>query len=436
MKTIKKTFFYLLGLAALLLLITLVINTSVFDEDLLPEVQAIKNIKAEPYAAGNAYPALMAISGPMGESLVADTEEVRHVLNSKIKNTGVDYLSDEEFQRLLGEGHHTEWLKTYQSCVSRTQINCMAEVNQIIEKNPTDDPVMAKLLHRYQELIAFTDYQEATQMSFDSPLISYRPSISLQKVSLAKLVRSDDKNIYIDAVLKDIKFWRMVVNESHLLITKMVAIAAVYNDISSISVAVQNKQLTVEQMRLIQHHIKEMKPAGSNWKNTFEMEFKSGIQMLEQAYEESEVGPWWETLLYQNQATQNVYYLSTFKPLSIISTYDSVRFYQHIQNGEREFLFYQPLSWSPSALYNPIGKRYALPAYEDYLARGHDVSGMVLLLKLQIELALNPTVDRQQLINASIYKNPYTLEPMDYDPKTNQISFTCMDKSSVCALQL
>ncbi|MCF6262872.1 MAG: hypothetical protein L3J24_04720, partial [Xanthomonadales bacterium] len=93
MNRIKKFLLYLFGFAALLLIITVVINLPAFDEELLPEVAAIKNIQAEPFARDNAYLALLAINGPSGKTLQQATEEVRSFLNQKIAETGVDYLS-------------------------------------------------------------------------------------------------------------------------------------------------------------------------------------------------------------------------------------------------------------------------------------------------------------------------------------------------------
>ena len=78
----------------------------------------------------------------------------------------------------------------------------------------------------------------------------------------------------------------------------------------------------------------------------------------------------------------------------------------------------------------------AMPAYKDYIGRVHDLNGMFYLLKLQIEIALNPEKAVAQVIVQSQYSNPYTLEPMQYNSATHSIYFECMDKTSVCELGL
>ena len=91
-------------------------------------------------------------------------------------------------------------------------------------------------------------------------------------------------------------------------------------------------------------------------------------------------------------------------------------------------------------LYNPTGKLlvgYTVGAgYTDYIGRVYDLNGMFHLLKLQIEIALNPDQPVEQVISQSQYTNPYTLKPMSYNQDAHSIYFTCMDKTSVCELDL
>ena len=98
-----------------------------------------------------------------------------------------------------------------------------------------------------------------------------------------------------------------------------------------------------------------------------------------------------------------------------------------------------PTPWTPRFLYNFSGKvmiGQAIPAYNDYIGRIHDLNGMFHLLKLQIEIALKPETPVEQVIKHSQYSNPYTLKPMSYNKESHSIYFQCMDKTSVCELNL
>jgi len=72
----------------------------------------------------------------------------------------------------------------------------------------------------------------------------------------------------------------------------------------------------------------------------------------------------------------------------------------------------------------------------DYIARVHDLNGMLQLLKLQLEISQNDSRSAAQVVANSKYINPYTLEPMSYDEKDHRIYFECLDKTSTCELNL
>ncbi|VAW44047.1 hypothetical protein MNBD_GAMMA02-600, partial [hydrothermal vent metagenome] len=142
---------------------------------------------------------------------------------------------------------------------------------------------------------------------------------------------------------------------------------------------------------------------------------------------------------FQPQATHNFNYLHTTKPLKKVSALNTAEFYQYLESDQPAEDFAPPVKWLPSMLYNPVGKiliSYAIPAYTDYIARVHDLNGMFYLLKLQIEIALNPNRPVEQVITSSKYTNPYTLEPMSYNQDTHSIYFKCLDKTSSCELDL
>ena len=71
------------------------------------------------------------------------------------------------------------------------------------------------------------------------------------------------------------------------------------------------------------------------------------------------------------------------------------------------------------------------------MARIHDLDGMLALLRLKIEIKLNPETAAAKVIASSKERNPYTQQPMGYDAEGQRIYFVCADRTSdVCELSL
>lgn len=439
MKKLKQTLLYLFGFAFLLLLITVVINLNVFDEELLPEVAAIKNIKAQPYSEDNAYPAILALSSAQGPSLKQATKTIREHLNQQIAENGLDYLNQEDYQRLIGSGHDKSLQNIYYNCKSRTEKNCMASLIEDVSKNPISDERLIAQLKRYADLIKMTAYQDATQIDINAPYVAFGSIQQLKRLFLADAYINHSTDEYLKTWQQDMNFWRMVLADNHILITQMIAIASVFNSIDSLSTSINQGALSPQQLSELQRQIKTLSKKELDMGTTFDYEFKYGMCFFEQAEATGGIGNFIENLFYQPQATTNLNYEFVTRPLKQVSALSSVEFYQHVTGANKEVKFSSPFNWSPTTLYNPLGKQlisYAIPAYNDYIARVHDLNGMMYLLKLQIEIAMSPNRSVEQVIAQSKYTNPYTLEPMDYNSETHSIYFECLDKYSVCELSL
>lgn len=440
MKKIKKTLLYLFGFAALLLTITVIINLPAFDEDLLPEVAAIKNIQAESFSEANAYPALLAINSASGQSLQEATEEVRRFLNQKIETTGIDYLDSEAYNKLIGRGHDKSWQNLYISCNSRSDTSCMAKLHQELKQNPISDERLIEQLTRYDDFIEYTQYKELTQLDLNAFLGPFATLTKLKRIFVANAYANQTAEMYLDKLFKDMNFWRMVLKKSNLMLTKMIAVATLSDDINSISAVINQDALDSQQLTQLQTHIKTLNSTEIDMGTTIDFEFKYSMSLFDDAEAVSPVGMSEWINFFQPKATHNTTYLYNFKPLKKVTSLNTVEFHQYLKSNQQHQDFVSPVSWSLSMLYNPTGKLLVgstqVPAYNDYIGRVHDLNGMFHLLKLQIEIALNPDRPVEQVINESQYTNPYTLEPMSYKKDSHSIHFKCMDKTSSCELDL
>jgi hypothetical protein len=58
-------------------------------------------------------------------------------------------------------------------------------------------------------------------------------------------------------------------------------------------------------------------------------------------------------------------------------------------------------------------------------------------VRLQAEIARSPTRRPEDIVRDSRHRNPYTLEPFDYDPDARTVGFDCLaNGTDVCAVAL
>ncbi len=88
----------------------------------------------------------------------------------------------------------------------------------------------------------------------------------------------------------------------------MVAIATITTSIDSLSTAIQQGSLNPIQLHQLQADIKTLSQSEIDMGTTFEYEFKYGMTMYDEMYEQGATGNVLENLLYQHQATLNINY--------------------------------------------------------------------------------------------------------------------------------
>ncbi len=434
----KKILKYLVLMAVTLCVITVVINTSAFDQTLRPEVQAIKDIKAKPYSAQNAYPALLAINSTRTD-FMAFTKEVRTFLNQKIEQSGDDYLNGDEFDQFVNIEADQAWQSEYPRCNSRRERGCMAYLFDAVVEQPISQTRLLSQLEKYAVLIQLTEYSDPTQMDLTAPFVPFGPALALKRLYLANSHATQEADGFMAAFKQDMTFWRMLLKQGHHMITKMVAVASINNGIGALSKALDEDRFTSSQLQQLLTMVPRLSQAETNMQTVFQYEFKHGIDLFDQAEDSGELKylGWFD--FFQPNATHNLAYELSFQSLLAMSTLSPKEFHQQ-QSGTRNQLQVDAFSWSPTSLYNPTGKMLlsiATPAYADYVARVHDLDGMLALLRLKIEIKLNPETSVADTVAASKERNPYTGEAMNYDVAGQRIYFDCADRTSdVCELSL
>ena len=275
----KKLLKYLVLMAVALCVITVVINTSVFDQTLRSEVQAIKDLKAQPYSTQNAYPALLALNSTRAD-FMAYTEEIRTFLNQKIQQSGDDYMNGDEFDRFVDSTTDQAWQADYPLCNSRRERGCTAALFDAVGEQPISDERLLDQLEKYLALIQFTDYSDPTQMDVEAPFVPFGPVLALKRLYLANSHASQAADGFIADFTMDMDFWRMLLKQGHLMITKMVAAASINNGIGALSTALDQDRMTAQQLQFLLTAVPRLSPAEADMRLVFEHEFKYGLQFL------------------------------------------------------------------------------------------------------------------------------------------------------------
>ena len=435
MKKVLKALFILIGMMAMLFMVAVIVNFSVFDEELLPEVQVIKDIQAKTYQTDNAYPALIAMSYYPDESFQSATQKIHQKLNHNVAEQGHDFLTKSDQASLKSHEIDDMQITDISRCNTRKEKNCVIKYLSQLNKQDNLNQATQTLINRYAQLIDYRHFSEANQMKFNSPLPPLSTPLRVQRVFLLTQWLQN-KTSFVPVFTKDLKFWRMMLNNNSLLITKMISNAAIHNDIQILAFAIQTGYLSRYELVALNDQIKGLSQKEKSLYPTFQSEMKGSMGFLD-AYKNKNqdfIGK----LLYQPQATLNLHYIANIKPLKNIDELDNRKFYQSFLSDSWPE---KPSLKSPISLYNPTGKLFLKtyfgpPIYHDYFARMHDLDAMLTLLKLRIELALNNDQNISTVVNNSTYKNPYTDQPFDYDSETNTIGFDCLDKTSICEITL
>jgi len=450
----------LLGLVAMIILfisLALFINLSIFDEELSPEiVEILKPSQKAPLDSSsdseNAYFALWGISAADDKDMFVVGKKLieRYFSNRETKN--LDQLSEQDYNEILGnENIDDTWLKSIETCQSRLKPNCTSQLSKKLIGEPIINPRLDLLLSRYLQMIKLTNYQQVDNLSFTSPLPNYGTLMKLSRINIARSYNSDAPQEFSLKIAKDLKFWKLMLEQGDTLIDKMVAIARIWDNLQALSEYINNqKNLTASDYKAFESILSPLTSAQLNISEAFSFELRMMYQMLttidpeqlESTLGVSATPVFW---MIQPNATINdyhQYFIQPIEQLSQLSVQDFSNAISKIPDGQVTCCFKELESmpnFTPSSLYN-LGGKVLLPAAhfqaQDYLARAHDINTMFSLIKLQIEIKQSPHTSINEVINHSKIVNPYTGKPMEFELESGLLGFDCLDTDSVCKIVL
>ncbi|MBY0572560.1 MAG: hypothetical protein K2P84_02665 [Undibacterium sp.] len=429
----KKIALYILSLFVGFALLLIIINLPMFDEELRPDVKLANQIPSEIDPQQNAYFSLLGMqaSAEKDMHLVGVQLTARHVQNREQHQQDELTAADRE-EIAGGEDLDRAWLEQYSSCNSRKVSGCLAKMVAEIEKKPVTDVRFQVAMRRYKQLIEMGQYQDLQRASPGTPLPQFGTPLRFAKIYLAQLSIEKDPLVFLIALKKDMKFWRMVLNQSTTLISKMIATAVISNDLQYLSEFLQNKTFTTQQQRLIQELLVVLSKDELDISKAIWGEGRMMMSIYNSMKENQLV-----RMTSQYNATLNIYYDFAVKPDIDLAKLSSMKLAQALSQTRPSRQL--PLTWSPSSLYNIMGKLLvvdASPSFIEYIARVHDLNGMILLVQLQLSLKSLPIEALEDGIKKSPIKNPYTNQAMLWNKANGTIEFKCLEAKSICQVKI
>lgn len=439
----------LLGAAQVLLggliapaLFALLVNLSWFDEPLHPDLAPLAT--PEPVSLeDNAYPSALAFLAADGRDPRLAGRQIVAALRERYEQGRRIALGPEEWRDILGErSPDAAWQAQFESlgCNTRTHADCADRLIAEAARADSLHPRLSVLLDRYDAILRRARFEENRERDVHTRAPPYRELMNAGRLRLALSYGLDSTPSFLTKAGADFDFWMAVLRDSDTLPAKMVSLAGLQNNLDFVSTLIRNRDLDDGELEQIRRSLRPFTSAERDIGEAFVSEAR--IALLSETPPMVMGSSWAIRLMLQENATLNEEYLTVFVPTRLRARLDPREFYRL----ER----YEPLTYDlrvfPPPLFNLGGKlarRSAWPDVPEYVSRVHDQNGRISLVLLQAEIEGRPASDAEDAIESSIYRNPYTGEPMEYDAQAQTIGFECLhsvfhapNPPDLCSVQL
>lgn len=430
MRSTKRTAFIfartLISGSVLLALFALFVNLAWFDEPLHPDLSAL----SEPQTVSmqdNAY--ALALGFLAGKENSPDTagRQIVEALRTKYEQGERIALDARETEAILGGSDLDQsWQGDFQSlrCNARLHLDCAERLIAEVAQTDYTHPRLSMLLDRYSAILDQMRFEENQEHDVFSPMPPYRELMDVGRLRLAISYENDSTPEFLGEAARDFEFWLRILRESDALAAKMVSLAGMQNNLDFLSTLMRHRELDEAAYRQLLTFLRPFSREESDIGEAFVSEAR--IAVLSEAPPVVMRSPWPLRLLVQENATLNEEYVTTFVPMRRRAALSAREYFRQQA--------YQPLAYHlrtfPPPFYNLGGKLARSNAWPDataFISRVHDQNGRILLVLLQAEIERSPgSMDVRDVIETSMYRNPYTGDPMEYDADAKTIGFDCL----------
>jgi hypothetical protein len=430
----------------LFILILTFANFKSFDEPLSAEVTQALLAQKMPADRNNAYVAIWGLTAANDKDMLSAGRAILKRYQVNQAQRGKDELTEQDYQEILAnKGLDKTWQSKIDNCHVRKHQDCSLKLARQMAQQPIESPRLDLLMQRYQRIKSLNDYQNINHLTFATPLPPFGPLLGLTKLSQAKALNNYNPSEFIAYLSTELKFWRMLLSQGDTIMDKMIAnvgyrinLAATSNFLSS------NTTLSKPQIAKLKQLLSPLSPSELDISEAFLFEEKAfyntlkniDADQLKEAFGLSSSPMAW---LIQPNATINDYHELFVKKIQQLGALDTAQFAKAITLKKGDSCCFEEMrdlsSISFSALYNLGGKSLLTATLfngQDYLARIHDLNGMIGLTQLQLSL-----IEDKVTANSWLDSNTSILgHSIVYHQQANSIEFDCLDKHSVCKVQL
>lgn len=439
-KTLKWSAVLLGGVLIGVPLLLVAINA--FDEDLKPEAISFADLSDDDVPNDqNGYYAWVGLAAPNDEKPHELGLKVVAHINKQLESG--NFLTIGDATSLLGIGAQKFEGGIFQLC-GRDSNDCLAryrdkanDIKAWAQKNKI-------MLARYQSLYDYPQFRETILPRIKAPIFSEPARVgALRQAQLAMTAVDGSPHTAIRNLQADSSYWRLVLEQSRSLIVRMIAVAMLRRDTQLVSEIVKSYPADLPTLHYASKAVQPLSKAGLDLTKVFRYEFGFGMHVfneLQQYTQDSETDCPYDSWLYcipftrfgnlllKPNATNNLSYEMFCRTVerNRLAASDFVTAFreQQVLDAERPVW-----PWCWHCIYNPTGKLFAAQAafYDRYTIRIHNLDGFLRLVSLQVaakRYGVRDSAMEKFLADAAPdLRNPYTNEPMGWDPASRAIYF-------------
>ena len=335
----------------------------------------------------------------------------------------------------LVDSNTEQWEGFYTACTARTQLGCL----KIVQDDLGDHPIepgseLATMLARYQEVTGMTGYQSAGGSQAGFRLPRWGLLLRLGGLNLANQSLSGTGE-FIEAVERDTRFWAMLFKQSQGMLEKMVAVAGLWTNLQFVSEFAADRPLGNQERNQLEAILAGSKLDAARLTPAYLAEFRNLATLISAPHTSEKaqmmgVDKWQVTWFLQENATLNAYFHKIIEPAIRLAEQAGSKAIPLLKAPAGEVNGHSGTgsgsSFITGVFYNPVGNSIIKSAanISDYIARVHDLNGMLGLVQYQLAEPGGPSVQLEQFVEPAL-----TLSKEE-----GSLSFACTDGQSLCRI--
>jgi hypothetical protein len=428
-----------LGLAVLALI---VVNLDVFDQD-LDDTSVHHRISLPAGAEGPPADEAMLYMLGLTAASDRDPQQVGAVRLAENGDSADSSGTTDDAAR------DVTWLDRYPSasCNSRSQLGCLDRLLQDLATQPVEDARLRLMLDRYRALRRRTDFDETTVLQSESSLRpDYGMVLRLARMNAAVALHTQGAGAALSELAADRVFWEMMLRRSDSLLARMVAVAGLWSQLQFVSELIATQSLTPDQLQQAAMIVRALPAEAKDLGSAFATEQRMlPVELRALRARSSLPRRFFIALSEQPNATSNRFNRQVTRPMVELAGESPAEFRRRVDQDLAPDFGYRVF---PPGLYN-LGGTMLLQSFRsvrpwDYIGRVHDLSGMLGLVRLQIEiaqarsLAPGPVASNdqvQEVIASSRERDPYSGQAMQWDQVSQTLGFNCYGES-ICKVRI